>query len=150
MRSFTRHRASSPSSRTLSAEEAATLITSKLIKLEPKYLPNQEQIQFWAEKLIFDVLDYCHRRDFPYALIFTCVDLIRKQIALLEEDAAESSDSEVSTLPLSKIKMDDTEFEFDTDLAIKTTAPDNIGLLSDLDFDSIKPRLNLYRRVVSF
>ena len=144
-----RHRASSPS-RTLSAEEAATLITSKLIKLEPKYLPNQEQIQFLAEKLIFDVLDYCHRRDFPYALIFTCVDLIRKQIALIDENAAESSDSEVSTLPLSKIKMDDTEFEFDTDLAIKTTAPDNIGLLSDLDFDSIKPRLNLYRRVVSY
>ena len=132
----------------LSAEEAITLIMSKLIKLQTTHLSKRNQIQFWVEKLVFDILDYCHREDFPKALIYTCVDLIRKQIADSEE-AADDSESEVSTLPLSEIKMDDTTFKFDTDFALKSTAPDNIGLLSDLDFDSIKPRLNLYRKLVS-
>ena len=99
-------------------------------------------IQFWAEKLVLDVLDYCHRIDFPDALIYTCVDLLQKRLADMDE-AAGDSETEAVTLPLSEVKMDDTTFKFSTDLMVKTTAPDNIGLLSDLDFDSIKPRLNL-------
>lgn len=147
MKRFTDRRVSSPSN-LLSAEEAATLITSKVMMLESARRLNKELLQFWVEKLILDILDYCHRRDFPNALIYTCVDLIRKQLNDSEE-TAEDSESEISTLPLSEIKMDDTSFKFDTDFALKTTAPDNIGLLSDLDFDSIKPRLNLYRKLVS-
>ncbi|MBE8955752.1 MAG: hypothetical protein SR2Q5_08890 [Quinella sp. 2Q5] len=49
----------------------------------------------WAtlitSKLIFDILDYCHRRDFPHALIYTCVDLTRKQLDVSGEAAVDSS-----------------------------------------------------------
>ena len=102
----------------------------------------------WIEKLVLDILDYCHRTDFPEALIYTCVDLILKRLND-SELAAEDSDTSVAALPLSEIKEDDTSYKFDTSFAVKTTATDNVGLLSDLDFDSIKPRLNLYRKVVS-
>ena len=148
MNPFTERRDLNLTSRLLSAEEATIRITSKLTKLEQTRQPDKELIQFWVEKLVLDVLDYCHRTDFPDALIYTCVDLVRKRLADMDEAAGES-ESETVTLPLSEIKMDDTQFKFSTDLMVKTTAPDNIGLLSDLDFDSIKPRLNLYRRVVS-
>lgn len=142
MRHFTEHRDSSPPN--LSAEEAITLITSRVVQLEPERQLNKNLLQFWVEKLTFDILDYCHRRDFPYALIYTCVDLIRKRI-----DDSEEAAEETSTLPLSEIKMDDTQFKFDTAFALKKTAPDNAGLLSDLDFDTIKPKLNRYRKLVS-
>ena len=148
MNPFTERRDLNLTSRLLSAEEATIRITSKLTKLEQTRQLDKELIQFWVEKLVLDVLDYCHRTDFPDALIYTCVDLVRKRLADMDEAAGES-ESETVTLPLSEIKMDDTQFKFSTDLMVKTTAPDNIGLLSDLDFDSIKPRLNLYRRVVS-
>ena len=148
MNPFTERRDLNLSSRFLSAEEATTRIMSKLTSLEQTRELNKELLRFWAEKLVLDVLDYCHRADFPDALVYTCVDLIRKRLADMDE-AAGGSESEAVTLPLSEIKMDDTQFKFSTDLMVKTTAPDNIGLLSDLDFDSIKPRLNLYRRVVS-
>ena len=42
------------------------------------------------------------------------------------------------------VKMDDTEFKF----AVSNV--DATGCLSDLDFTSIKAKLNLYRKVVSF
>lgn len=138
-----------PPKHLLSAEEAATRITSKLTSLNPTRELNKELLQFWVEKLVLDVLDYCHRTDFPDALIYTCVDLIQKRLADLNEALAGDTESEAVSLPLSEIKMNDTQFKFSTDLVRKTIAPDNIGLLSDLDFDSIKPRLNLYRRVVS-
>lgn len=144
MNPFTERRDTSPMSKLLSAEEATIRITSKLTSLEQTRELNKELLQFWVEKLVLDVLDYCHCTDFPDALIYTCVDLLRKRLADMDEAAGETV-----TLPLSEIKMDDTSFKFSTDLIVKTTAPDNIGLLSDLDFDSIKPRLNLYRRVVS-
>ena len=106
---------------------------------------------FWVEKLVIDILDYCHRKDFPEALIYTCVDLILKRLADYEM-AADNVDSDTAavSLPLSEIKEDETSYKFDTSFAVKTTATDNVGLLSDLDFDSIKPRLNLYRKPVSF
>lgn len=148
MNPFTERKGISPLSNLLSAEEATIRITSKLTTLEQTRELNKELLQFWVEKLVLDVLDYCHRTDFPDALIYTCVDLIRKRLADMDE-AAGLSENEKANLPLSEIKMDDTQFKFSTDLVVKTTAPDNIGLLSDLDFDSIKPRLNLYRRVVS-
>lgn len=99
--------------------------------------------------MVFDVLDYCHRKDFPEALIYTCADLILKRLADFEMVSGDS-DTAVAALPISEIKQDETSYKFNTDFAVKTTATDNVGLLADLDFDSIKPRLNLYRKLVSF
>lgn len=99
---------------------------------------------------MLDILDYCHRADFPEALIYTCVELILKRLADSELAAGNTDEEGNVTLPLSEIKMDDTSFKFHTGALRATTAADNVGLLSDLDFDSIKPRLNLYRKPVSF
>ena len=149
MKPFTEIRASSPPPRPpLRAREAVALITARVIKLTPEKPLNTDVILFWIEKLVLDVLDYCHRDDFPDALIYTCVDLVLKRLSDAEA-AAENMESDTTVLPLSEIKQDDTSFKFYTGTIKSTTAPDNVGLLSDLDFDSIKPRLNLYRQVVS-
>ena len=132
---------------TMTRERAIEVIKQKIQLIAPERQLTSDIWQFWVEKLVFDVLDYCHRKDFPEALIYTCVDLILKRLA--DEEAAAPDESGAVALPLSEIKMDDTSFKFDTEFAAKTIASDNVGLLSDLDFDSIKPRLNLYRKVVS-
>jgi len=94
------------------------------------------------EKLVDEILDYCHRDDFPEALVYTVVDLIRKRLS--DEDEESDHDLGIKARgPLSSVKMDDTEFKF---------AVSNVnasGVLSDLDFESIKTKLNKYRRVVS-
>lgn len=133
--------------------EAVEMISQKIHLIAPQRqlaLTNNRWV-FWVEKLVIDILDYCHRNDFPEALIYTCVDLVLKRLSDYEM-AADNVDSNtaVISLPLSEIKEDETSYKFDTNFAIKTTATDNIGLLSDLDFDSIKPKLNLYRKPVSF
>ena len=95
----------------------------------------QKTFEFFVTKLVEDILAYCHRRDFPEPLIYTAVDLIRKR--LNDETANEFG----TNLPLSEVKMDDTTFKF----AVNNI--DLVGCLSDLDFNSIKPKLNLYRRL---
>ena len=65
-------------------------------------------------------------------------------------DSETAADYEENGLPLSEIKMDDTSFKFNTGVTRTIANPDNKGLLSDSDFDSIKPRLNLYRKPVSW
>lgn len=84
----------------------------------------------YARKLVRDVLDYCHRDDFPETLVFACADLFAKRA----EDAASE------TKGLKSIKMDDTEFHFN----VATAAA---GALSDADFATIRSKLNLYRKV---
>lgn len=128
------------------------MISQKLQLTAPQRQLASNVWSLWVEKLVVDILDYCHRKDFPEALIYTCVDLILKRLSDMEQAAENTvSDTAVISLPpLSEIKQDDTSYKFDASLAIKTTATDNVGLLSDLDFDSIKPRLNLYRKLVSF
>lgn len=127
--------------------EAIEIISQKIQMTAPERQLTNNLLTFWIEKLVADILDYCHRQDFPETLIYTCVELILKRLADAES-ATPDEDSTVS-LPLSEIKMDDTSFKFDTNFASKTTTSDNVGLLSDSDFESIKPRLNLYRKVVS-
>lgn len=133
-------------SRSMTREKAIEIISKKIQQTAPPNLLTNEIWQFWVEKLVFDVLDYCQRKNFPEALIYTCVELILKRMA---DAATDETETDIATLPLSEIKMDDTSFKFDTEFAAKTVAPNNVGLLSDLDFESIKPRLNLYRKVVS-
>lgn len=100
---------------------------------------NENPLTFYVEKLVTDMLAYCHREDFPEELVYTAVELILKR---LQDDRNNETGTSVRG-PLSSIKMDDTEYHF----AVSNVSAS--GLLSDLDFDSIKPKLNLYRRVVS-
>ena len=125
----------------LTPEEATEQVTQKILLLESQRSLNPDLLSFYIGKLIGDILDYCHREDFPETLVYTVVDLIRKRLA--DEDAAEG-DFAGARGPLSAVKMDDTEFKF----AVSNV--DATGCLSDLDFSSIRTKLNLYRKVVSF
>ena len=128
--------------RQMEKTEAIQQITQKVLLLENQRSLNNDLLAFYVEKLVGDILDYCHREDFPDTLIYTVVELIRKRLV----DEAGSTDMEGMAVrgPLSSVKMDDTEFKF----AVANV--DATGCLADLDFDSIKPKLNLYRKVVSW
>lgn len=123
-------------------QAAVTAITEKVQLLESERQLKSDLLTFYIEKLVMDILDYCHRDDFPDALIYTAVDLIRKRLA--DEDSKTTEELPGVRGPLSAVKMDDTEFHF----AVNNV--DATGCLSDLDFDSIKPKLNLYRKAVSW
>ena len=69
-------------------------------------------------------------------------DLVLKRLAD-ESTAGEEELGFTPSGPLSDIKMDDTEFKF----AVENV--NGAAVLADLTFDSIKPKLNIYRRVVS-
>ena len=121
-----------PRTEAVSPQEALSI----LLDLVQSQLPdaNPAKLKFYAGKFIDDVLDYCNRLDFPVALLFTAAELLAKRF----ESAGELTGS---TLPLKRVKQDDTEFEF----AVENVSA--AGLSADADFESIKPRLNLYRRV---
>lgn len=124
-------------------KEAIREIAMKVRLLESKRTLDEGLLTFYVEKLVTDILDYCHRTDFPDALIYSAVDLIRKRFA--DEDASAGSELGIQVAgPLSGIKMDDTEFKF----AVSNVDP--TGCLADLDFATLKPKLNLYRKVVSW
>ena len=122
-------------------QEAIQTILEKLKLLRGAENLNEVQAAFATEKLVLDILDYCHREDFPVALVYTAVDLVGKRLDDLQADSEEEGIA--ARGPLSSIKMDDTEFTFAVNSVSAT------GILSDYDFDSIKSKLNLYRKVVS-
>lgn len=122
-------------------QEAIQTILEKLKLLRGAENLNEVQATFATEKLVLDILDYCHREDFPVALVYTAVDLVGKRLDDLQADSEEDGIS--ARGPLSGLKMDDTEFTFAVSNVSAT------GVLSDYDFDSIKSKLNLYRKVVS-
>lgn len=123
-------------------QEAVTAVVEKVQLLESERQLKSDLLTFYIEKVVADILDYCHRDDFPDALVYTAVDLIRKRLS--DEDSKTAAELQGIRGPLSSVKMDDTEFSF------AVNGVDATGCLSDLDFDSIKPKLNLYRKAVSW
>ena len=117
--------------------EAVADIIAKVKTIRGDTEIDESVLGSYVEKLVNDVLDYCHRHDFPRALTFTCMDLINKRIGD-EQTAAEGA------AQLKSIEAGDTKFEFNVVAAISS------GVLNDLDFDSIKPKLNLYRKIAGF
>lgn len=125
-----------------SAESEIDSDTSEPVETSLAYMlvKRQPLLNFYVNKLVEDILSYCHRKDFPEPLIYTAVDLIRKRF----NDELAASESEFGTnAPISEIKLGDSDFKF----AVNNI--DLAGCLSDLDFNSIKSKLNLYRKVVS-
>lgn len=123
---------------TMTPAEAVADITAKIKTIRGDDTEIDEVVlSIYVEKLVTDILDYCHRHDFPRALTFTCMDLINKRIGD-EQTAAEGA------AQLKSIEAGDTKFEFNVAAAISS------GVLNDLDFDSIKPKLNLYRKIAGF
>ena len=72
----------------ISSDEAETMIveTAKVLMQDGSTL-NDAQYGIYAAKLVGDVLDYCHRDDFPKALVYTCADLLVKRV----NDAADET-----------------------------------------------------------
>ena len=98
----------------------------------------QATLNFYVTKLVEDILAYCHRRDFPEALLYTVVDLLIKQFK------DEISVNDVGTnAPISEVKMGDSSFKF----AVGTV--DLSVVASEGLFNTLKTKLNLYRKVVS-
>lgn len=91
------------------------------------------ELELFAEKFVLDVMDYCHRNDFPRTLAYTGAELAIKYIA----DSASNGQG-----PLKSLKENDVEFEW----AVGEVSP--IGCISEHNFNSIRPKLNLYRKVV--
>ena len=116
--------------------EAVADIIAKVKTIRGNTEIDEAVVGIYVEKLVNDVRDYCHRPDFPRALTFTCMDLINKRIGD-EQTAAEGA------AQLKSIEAGDTKFEFNV-------AAISSGVLNDLDFDSIKPKLNLYRKIAGF
>ena len=85
-----------------------------------------------ARKFILDVLDYCNREDVPEALIYVGWEMLTQ---------IKSDEENETVAPLSEIKMDDTTFKFGVAAVDATLTP------YERMFNSLKPRLNLYRRV---
>lgn len=121
----------------MTPSEAILEIIAKIKTIRGDTKIDEAVLSIYVEKLVSDILDYCHRDDFPRALTFTCVDLINKRISD-EQTAAEGA------AQLKSIEAGDTKFEFNVAAAISS------GVLNDLDFDSIKPKLNLYRKIAGF
>lgn len=115
----------------ISSDEAETAIveTAKVLLQDGSTL-NDAQYGIYAAKLVGDVLDYCHRDDFPKALIYTCADLLVKRV----------NDAVDDTKVLKSIKMDDTQFDF-------AHGDVTAGNQADADFETIRPKLNLYRKI---
>ena len=120
----------------MTPSEAILEIIAKIKTIRGDTEIDEAVLGIYVEKLVNDVLDYCHRHDFPRALTFTCMDLINKRIGD-EQTAAEGA------AQLKSIEAGDTKFEFNV-------AAISSGVLNDLDFDSIKPKLNLYRKIAGF
>lgn len=100
----------------------------------------QKTLEFYVTKFVEDVLAYCHRCDFPEPLIYTAVELIMKRF----KDEISATESDIGTnAPLSEIKMDDTSFKF------AVASVDLSAIASEQLFNSLKNKLNLYRKVVS-
>ena len=123
-------------------QEAVKRVSEKVLLLTGEQKPNSDTLAFYIEKLVTDILDYCHRDDFPDALVYTVVELVQKCLA----DAASAAGGMAggSNGPLQSVKMDDTEFHFAVSIV------DPAACLSELSFESIKPKLKLYRKVVSW
>ena len=138
-----------PQPKMFQPQEAAQQIAELVFQLLPQSLSenlSDVQLEFYVNKFVLDVLDYCHIDKFPEALIYSAVDLIKKRIADEAASFIESTETSIvsSNLPLSEIKMDDTTYKF------AVNSVDLSGCLADLDFDSIKPKLNLYRRMIAW
>ena len=124
----------------ITPDEAIQAVYDKILEIKNDYnggaeeqpIINDTRLRMYAEKFVHDVMDYCHREDFPDSLIYTAVELITKWT-----DAETSGEK----APLKSLKQNDTEFTFAVSDVSSTGNP------HEADFESLKPRLNRFRKV---
>lgn len=117
----------------LTSEEAITRIQEQLAVLRPEQAVDVK-LHLYVTRFVNDVLDYCHREDFPETLTYTAAEILDKW--------ADDSGAAKSGGPLKRLKQNDTEFEF------------AVAEISDADslyegcMAKIRPKLNLYRNAM--
>ena len=118
----------------MTADEAVAAILTN-VKTVSSTTVSDAILTIYITKVVDDVLSYCHRDDFPDRLVYTVMDLIVKRL---------KDESDATATSLKGLTMGDTTLSFNTN-----TLP-AIGIISDADFDTLKPKLNLYRKLVGF
>ena len=120
--------------------ELAVRIIERVKSLIPPTIIDEPLLTFYTEKLIQEIMDYCNITFLPEALEMAIIELMVKQIRATDENI------DINNLPiaqLKRIKMDDTEFEFNFN------TQDGIEQGTDYIFNAIMPRLFKYRRMRS-
>jgi hypothetical protein len=117
----------------ISVETAIEQIVDKVkISADVEDITPLQQLQI--EQFVYDIVDYCHRDDFPTTLVLTVANLIAMHFITEPE--------QMGTGPLKALEENDTRFEF----AVADT--DTTDLLSNQLFGKIRPKLHLYRKLV--
>lgn len=124
----------------ITPDEAIQAVYDKILEIKNDYnggaeeqpIINDTRLRMYAEKFVHDVMDYCNRENFPDTLVYTAVDLIMKWV----DDEAAGKEA-----PLKSLKQNDTEFTF----AVSDISA--VGTKHDADFETLKPKLNQYRKV---
>lgn len=117
----------------ISVETAIEQIVDKVkISADVEDIMPLQQLQI--EQFVYDIIDYCHRDDFPTTLVLTVANLIAMHFITEPEH--------MGTGPLKALEENDTRFEF------AVADADTTDLLSNQLFGKIRPKLNLYRKLV--
>ena len=117
----------------ISVETAIEQIVDKVkISADVEDIMPLQQLQI--EQFVYDIVDYCHRDDFPTNLVLTVANLIAMHFITEPEH--------MGTGPLKALEENDTRFEF------AVADADTTDLLSNQLFGKIRPKLNLYRKLV--
>ncbi|MBM6701762.1 hypothetical protein H6A05_05500 [Megasphaera elsdenii] len=115
----------------ITADEAVAKLVETAKTLHGE-MENEGAVEIYARHIVGYVLDYCHRKDFPSALVLTGAALIGAWL----DDAANGGRN-----ILKSIKQNDTEFQFAVGEAASAGSP------MDADLEALHPKLNMYRKV---
>lgn len=127
-----------------SPKEIASEIVEKIKKLLPQENPlvvNENLLNFNIEALVRRILNYCNRKDLPEAVKMSIIEQFYNKII---SDNESNNLSEVDIRNLKRLKMNDTEFEFNFHEQVI------VEKNSIYFFEQLKPMLNIYRKVRGF
>lgn len=127
-----------------SPKEIASEIVEQIKKLLPQENPlviNENLLNFNIEALVRRILNYCNRKDLPEAVKMIIIEQFYNKII---SDNESNNLSEVDIRNLKRLKMNDTEFEFNFQEQVI------VEKNSIYFFEQLKPMLNIYRKVRGF
>lgn len=127
-----------------SPKEIASEIVEQIKKLLPQENPlvvNENLLNFNIEVLVRRILNYCNRKDLPEAVKMSIIEQFYNKII---SDNESNNLSEVDIRNLKRLKMNDTEFEFNFQEQVI------VEKNSIYFFEQLKPMLNIYRKVRGF
>ena len=110
----------------------------KILPQENPLVINENLLNFNIEALVRRILNYCNRKDLPEAVKMSIIEQFYNKII---SDNESNNLSEVDIRNLKRLKMNDTEFEFNFQEQVI------VEKNSIYFFEQLKPMLNIYRKV---